>query len=159
MADDLDAFLRQAAARRAERKKPSPAQPAPSKRQPALPQQPVQRRTAVDPAEVQVVEAVVVPVPPDRLESNVDTSRFGRRADQLGEEVELADEHVAERLHDTFDHRLGSLKVDGGLNAPAEQGAVELSLRQEIAAILADPQAVRKAIILSDILSSPEHRW
>ncbi len=164
MADDLDAFLRQAAQRRAARKKtasPRPAQrkPQPS-RSPQLPSQRAAGRTgSARPVEAQVVEAAVVSEPVSRLVSHVDTSEFEDRAEQLGEEVELADEHVEERLHDTFDHQIGSLEVGGGLGAPEALDAVEASLGQQISAMLTDPESLRKAIVLADILAPPEQRW
>ncbi len=155
MADDLEAFLRQAAQRRAGRKKTAPAQPQP---QPAKRPQPPRRQPAM---EAEVVEAVVVPDPHNRLEMNVDTSDFERRAEHLGEEVGLADENLEARLHEKFDHKLGTLGEDG-IDSPtdvASDSAERFLAISEITELLADPNSLRNAIVISEIFAPPHHRW
>ncbi len=163
MADDLEAFLRQAAQRRAQRQKPAAPKPIPT-----APQSPP-RQAPVAPTPVrrlvEVVDAVVVPAASSPLApTRVDTSQFERRAEQLGEEVGLADEAMEAHLHQRFDHQVGSFS-EGGLSsvdtsAPAEQLRESgSSFAQEIAAMLRDPLSVRRAIVLGDILNPPTHRW
>jgi hypothetical protein len=159
MADDLEAFLRQAAQRRAQRKKPAAAKPA----APRAPRQPP-RTPSQTPPRPQVVEAVVVPeTPPSRIDSRVDTTEFQQRAGHLGEEVGLADEAMETHLHATFDHQVGTLSDGepdglhlGSLDAVTEEVP---TVAAEIGSLLADPRSVRQAIILSEILDRPHHRW
>jgi hypothetical protein len=167
MADDLEAFLRQAAQRRAERKKtPARKQTRPeAQTQPAQPQRPTpQRRPSAPPDDgIEIIEADAVPDDLGRLTTHVNTSAFGRRAEHLGEEVGLADEELEARLHAKFDHRLGSLDDAPGM--PGSPGSLDAagsdipSIAEEIANLLKQPDTVRNAIVLSEILSPPHHRW
>ncbi len=106
------------------------------------------------------------------LETSVraDEQRFAQRTSQLGEEVGLADEAMEGHIHAALDHRLGGL-TDTSVGAdvpdadvhdeapgPSEDEAPS-SLAAELAATFRDPQSIRQAIILSEILSRPEHRW
>ena len=159
MADDLEAFLRQAAQRRAGRKKPAPAQPAPQPPASAQSRRPQPARRP-PPAQPQVVEATVIPEPTSRLDMSVDTSDFERRAEHLGEEVGLADEHLETRLHDKFDHKLGALS-EQGRESHEELGlsSADLASANDILALIADPVSLRNAIVLSEVLAPPRHRW
>ena len=60
-------------------------------------------------------------------------------------------------LHQVFDHKLGQLKSTGGVTAlvTTERNAAELSLDQ-IRRMLASPQSVREAIIMSEVLRRPD---
>ena len=98
-----------------------------------------------------------------RLETHVDTSKFDRRAEHLGEEVGQADEELEARLHAKFDHRLGSLDDAPGMpGPPAGPDAREddaSSAAAVIANLLKRPETVRNAIVLSEVLTPPHHRW
>jgi hypothetical protein len=102
---------------------------------------------------------MVVPEPPTRVQTHVDTSDFERRAEDLGAEVGLADEQLEARLHAKFDHRLGSLDdnmpATGSADVPAEARQATL----EIAQLLANPNSLRNAVVLSEILTPAHHRW
>lgn len=159
MADDLEAFLRQAAQRRAQRR---PSTPPTTLSQPATPS-----RTA-PPARMEpevVVEAVMVPESGARLATHVDTSAFARRAAHLGEEIAASDEQLEARLHQTFDEHFGHAGQEsdlgslGGLDAPLQAATSPASLAGEIAALLANPNSLRNAIVLAEILAPPRERW
>lgn len=105
------------------------------------------------------------------LETSVraDEQRFSQHTSRLGEEVGQSDEEMEGRIHATFDHRLGSL-ADTSVGAdvpdadvhdetPGSSEDATPSLAAELAATFRDPQSIRQAIILSEILSRPEHRW
>lgn len=165
MADDLEAFLRQAAQRRAARKKPSPvARSQPQGERPQPQRQQPQRRQPQRPAEpeieevIEIVDAQVVPEPKSRLESHVDTSSFEQRAEHLGEDVGLADEQLVARLHRTFDHRVGSLDDGPGMPVLDKQEPAS-AMAGDLAHLLADPASLRNAIVLSEIITPPQHRW
>ena len=167
MADDLEAFLRQAAQRRAQKaagaqppaapQRPAPATP------PRAPSPPPARRPAPRPApptpvRAEVIEADVVPVEPvSRFKSRVDSSGIAQHAKQLGEEVGLADEHMEAHLAKSFDHQVGSRVEPQG--APARPAAVTFDSILDVDALLdmlTKPSSVRNAIVLSEILRRPD---
>ncbi len=107
---------------------------------------------------VEIVDAMVV-AEPDRLTTHVDTSQFERRAEHLGEDVGQADENLEAQLQAKFDHKLGALDDAPGMPAAVEQSPVEDTLAREVAQMLRQPNSVRKAILLSEILTPPADRW
>ncbi len=163
MADDLEAFLRQAAQRRAQRKAPAATPPAPRTPTPRTTQpkktRPGPAQRAGRPTQREVVEATVLPETSSRLETHVDTSEFEQRAEHLGEEVGLADEHLESHLHDKFDHQMGSLEESGRIPAGETREAAPLTPTDEIRQLLANANSLRDAIVLSEILSPLRPRW
>ena len=105
------------------------------------------------------------------LETSVDADeqRFGQHTSHLGEEVGQADDDMEDHIHAAFEHRLGGLTdTSVGVDVPDADvhdqtpGSSEdktPSLAAELAATFRDPQSIRQAIILSEILTRPEHRW
>jgi hypothetical protein len=178
MADDLEAFLRQAAQRRAQKaagaqQPAAPQRPAPAAqpRQPLSPQStppqsapPQARRpTTFTPQSKaptpEVVQAEVVPIEPvSRLKSRVDTSSISQHAGQLGEEVGLADEHMEAHLSKAFDHQIGS-QVEPQVTASQPAAAPTFDSALDVDALLGmltRPSSVRNAIVLSEILRRPD---
>jgi hypothetical protein len=168
MADDLEAFLRQAAQRRAQRqagvarpaapappppKRPlAPAPTAPAPRAPLAP--PPARSTPPNPV---VTAEVVRPPETSRLGTRVNTSGFDQRAGQLGEEVGLADEHMDAHISEKFDHHVGSLDAGDAQQGGAGAGDLTFDVN-ELVAMLKEPQSLRYAVLLSEILNSPHFR-
>ncbi|MCA9266659.1 MAG: hypothetical protein KDA60_22530 [Planctomycetales bacterium] len=95
----------------------------------------------------------------------------------LGENLRQSDERVESRLHDVFDHQVGSLKststkkrdryVDEGTDASVWDDISSSRQRQEdnarrvaseIRAIAEHPERVRQAIIWAEILKRPDER-
>ncbi len=175
MADDLEAFLRQAAQRRAQRQKPAqrkgreptPSRPEPAQPPPKQPPRPAARPPrSLDVSSTPVVEAVVIDEQslPRHLLLHVDTSQFEKRAEHLSEEVELADEAMGARLAQRFDHRIGTLAEDrlGPLESsqefdPLTEGASAVA--RDIVTMLKSPNTVRQAVVLSEILTPAHLRW
>ncbi len=178
MADDLEAFLRQAAQRRAQKaagaqQPAAPQRPAPAAqpRQPASPQSrppqsgsPQARRPAPlapqpKPPTPEVVEAEVVPIEPvSRFKSRVDTSSIAQHARQLGEEVGLADEHMEAHLSKAFDHQIGSpMEPQAAAPRPAATPTFDSALDVDaLLDMLTRPSSVRNAVVLSEILRRPD---
>lgn len=84
---------------------------------------------------------------------------------ELGAELSLADERMESHLQQTFDHRLGQL---GGPTTPIAQGTDAEHWRESsnqpqtalrVRELLASPQDLSAAFILSEILRRPEDRW
>jgi hypothetical protein len=101
-----------------------------------------------------VVADVASPPEPTRLGTRVNTSEFEQRAEHLGVEVGLADEHLEAHLAQKFDHQVGSQGLSGSTGATAS--SVELAFDAEaLAAMLANPTALRTAVLLREILERP----
>lgn len=84
--------------------------------------------------------------------------QIAEHTSHLGEEVALADDKVEARIHHKFDHELGSL---GKLHSEREREQMQVhrnSPAAQIAAMMANPEGVQQAIVLSEILRRPEER-
>ncbi len=90
----------------------------------------------------------------------VDTSDVTAQASQLGATVGRADDDLAARLHQTFDHSVSTLDPYDEAGVAQEQAAAEAaSAAGEIAQLLRTPKSIRQAVVLSEILKRPVHRW
>jgi hypothetical protein len=136
-----------------------------------LTQQPLEATVAYDLAERHEVTS--------HVRQHLDTSAYDQRAEQLGDHVEVADSQMQQHVRNVFEHRIGSLAdttrqatTSAGSAAEAEQQAATATARDpvaasasaaasglDIAAVLRDPKSVRQAVVLSEILNRPEHRW
>jgi hypothetical protein len=79
----------------------------------------------------------------------------------LGEEVDQADDKLAARLHQVFDHQLGQLTrsdLSSGDSPPPPQAPTNL-LPSDILRLLRSPQSVRDALIMSEIFNRPQRNW
>lgn len=157
--DEIGEFLRRAAQRRGGQQAPAQV---PATRQtgpPAMAQ-------AVGPGRGPVTE---VPSGEDVLvhvREHLDTGDFDRRAAELGDEVAQADEQIDERLHETFDHDVGRLAGRPGEPRSDTAGEPEDRMAElpsaaavGLAAMFSNAQNIRQAIVISEILTRPEHRW
>jgi len=89
--------------------------------------------------------------------TRVDTAEFEQRAEHLGEEVGLADEHMEAHIAHKFDHQVGSMETGGSTQAGA--GSAELTMdAADLVALLTNPQTLRHAVLLSEILNPPHFR-
>jgi hypothetical protein len=144
MGDDLEAFLRQAAQRRAQKKQRAQPdieilKPPPKSRPPVVaPSRPSQEPVLI------LDESNVV----DRVGGSFDLDKFQRSSEELGSIVSQADEKMEARLHEQFDHELGQLE-----HAEAAKRAVSTG---GLVAFLRSPQNLRNAIIFSEIMRRPD---
>jgi hypothetical protein len=83
---------------------------------------------------------------------------FNKEVADLGSRVKQADEQFDRQLQKKFDHELGSLASRPSA-APAEPTPQPPSPATQIAAMLANPDGVRQAVILNEILHRPTDRW
>lgn len=163
MRDEVEEFLRRAAARRAQ----AEARRREQQQQPAQPQQqrpaPISRPPLRSPEpEVEIIEAEEADLS-SRFTSSVaqhlhGTTEIARHAAGLGAEVDLADDKLEARLHKTFDHKLGQLKNTSTGSTPPQANTDALP-PLSLARLLNDSQSIRNAIVLSEILNRPEDRW
>ncbi len=140
MSRNLEDFLKQAARKRQQGAVP----PAPSR--------------LLEQDDIQIIDAEVIsdPVSGDDVAAHVsrhlDSSRFSRRAAQMGEGIDQTDERVEAHLHQVFDHGLGRLKAEA-------RPAVEEKKQFNIQDLLRSSENIRNAVILSEILNPPKDRW
>jgi hypothetical protein len=138
---DIEAFLRRAAERRGQVKRP-----------------PIEIMELV---EAEIVDAEPVGVG-SHVASHLDTSGFTERASHLGERAGLADDDMDAHLHAKFDHRLGSLGLQ-----PSQVELVEAQTSvdtgsdraSDLLQLFRSPRHLQQAIILSEILQRPTDRW
>lgn len=176
MKDEVEEFLRRVAQLRAQAEAQARAQQQRPGFQPPL-QMPPQRAVPparlipaqeevvyLEPAEAEVVDAELAELGDDvgrhvaqHLRGHVEIAEHTRH---LGEEVDRADDKLEARLHQTFDHQLGSLKKTASDTAAVEhvKPAPDVTLR-EIRSMLGSPANMRDAIVMAEILRRPEDRW
>ena len=154
--DEIEEFMRRAAQRR-DKKGARPS----AKRQPA-PEEPVRAEVVAErPVGGQVTE---------HIKKYLDQSEFSRRTSQLGGEVAQADRQIDQRLHQKFDHavsRLAGVPGEAAI-APVAIAATDLAASISdlpvtspagLALLLTNPDSLRQAIVLNEILHRPEERW
>lgn len=164
--DEIGEFLRRAAQRRGGREAPPPP-PAPRQAPPPVMAQVV----GGGPDEVEPVSEVPVG---DQVREHVaeylDTGKFDRRADELGDEVAQADEQLDQRLQQVFGHDVSKLARKPGESASApgvaeaeepEDRVAELpsTAAAGLPVLLSTSENIRQAIIVNEILTRPEDRW
>ena len=111
-----------------------------------------------------LVEAVPVADESGNVAEHVRTRGASRNISTLGSrsldsQVAQADENLEEHVHDVFDHQLGRLGDTPGETAKKSGAAIPPTAAAGLAAMLANPGRIRQAIVLSEILQRPEHRW
>lgn len=143
---EVDEFLRQA-------KQPSAPKPEPPEQRPRqLPKQLIVELEPDEPATESVTHHV------QRHIAHLEESQLAEQAAHLGEEVALADDKLQARLDAKFKQRVGSIKV-----REEEPTTVAVQVHgvgpEQIAAMLANPDTVKTAVILNEILQRPTDRW
>ena len=99
------------------------------------------------------------------VEKYLDTGVFASRERQLGSEVAQADAQIDQRLKRTFDHEVSRLA-----NKPGEAAAPPAALMTDesapvaavvvslgLSTLLGDPDSIRQAIIVSEVLRGPRN--
>jgi hypothetical protein len=180
MKDEVEEFLRRVAQLRAQAEAQARAQQQRPGFQP--PQQPLapppQRMTPpparlvpaqeevvyLEPAEVEVVDAELAELGDDVGRHVAQHLRGGQEiaahAQQLGAEVDRADDKLESRLHQTFDHQLGSLRKTASDTAAVEHVKPAPDVTSgDIRTMLTSPAKIRDAIVMAEVLRRPEDRW
>lgn len=178
MSDEIAEFLRRAAQRRAEQLEQQrraaqqqqqyqpPPQPLPSAPRPM----PSQLRPPVVEAEIIEDEEPIQLRPAlsrvsQHVSQSMDTSDFAQRADRMGDATEQADERMEMHLHQAFDHRLGSISAGtesitaAFTPAPDDEMKGRAVATHPLLAMLRNPQSIRNAIVLSELLERPTKNW
>lgn len=172
--EEIEAFLRRAAQQRgaAAQRPTAPASPAQTP-QPAAPRTLVTRGERIAPlrpadsaVQVEVVEESDEGTPEmhsmtvaEHVQRHLDTRDFQQRASSITK-VDQADEQLQQRLHQAFDHNLGTLAAKEQAQQAAAAASAAATATKVTAggvyAMLKDPNSLRNAIILQEILRRPE---
>lgn len=86
---------------------------------------------------------------------------FEERASHMGEELSQTDERLEARLHEKFDHRMGTLSARRQAREAddAHQKEHVNSVADNLFDLLSTPQGVQQAVLLNEILTRPADRW
>ena len=161
LVDEIDQFVRQAAQRRGE----GSQRPAPQRqgdRPQLVPRRPVTPQPLVEAVPVELLEPMADET--TSVAEHVRTHVASRNVGGLGSrelesQVDQADENMQEHVQGVFDHQLGQLRSMPGETARESGASIPPTAAAGMAAMLADSAGIRQAIVLSEILQRPEHRW
>lgn len=146
MQDEVAEFLKRATEKR--------TAPKPVEQRPPQPRRP---------APIEIVEAhAVEELPssrwPQTVQPHVDNRDLAQRAAHL---THVDQSEAAFQAHmQVFDHTLGRINDTAAPAAPSEAvSQAALPANEIFAALLADPQSLRQAIVLNEIMVRPTERW
>lgn len=172
MAGDLEDFLKRAAQRRAEneavrREEQTRQQQAQQRRRPEYTNRDAERRAVFDEYGEDEEEVYVAELVREPNEESVQSwrdraeNRFtSHKEPPQHPPVDQADERLEARLHSTFDHAVGRLDDSPGFAGDrAAENEADRRAAQEILKLLQNPQGVRQALMLREILDRPVDRW
>jgi hypothetical protein len=99
----------------------------------------------------------------ESVESHLGSDQLGRHAEQLGDEIRDGDAEMEQRLSARFDHQVGRLESELS-ERPTPHAAPRIAATggrtaAELIELLRNPRGIRTAILVSEILNRPEHRW
>jgi hypothetical protein len=158
---EIEQFLKRAGERRDRTRKesPPPVKTAPKAPPRTLVTPPAEPRATTTPPKARDISTVAASV-----EKHLGGRRFEERAEHLADDIVRADLLMEEHVKSAFGHRLGTLgdPAVAPPAAPVTDVAPTIntpSAADNLAALLANPQNIRHAIILNEILSPPRHRW
>lgn len=106
----------------------------------------------------------------EHVQTHLGSSRMGEVGSKdLGQGVAKSENRLEAHLRQVFEHQVGTLASAPGEAAreptpvepstPADRITIEAPSPAALAAVLADPAGMRQALLLSEILNRPEHRW
>ena len=153
---EIEAFLQRAKERRREK---TPPQKTVAKAPPA----PV-RRLAETPLEAEVVKSR--PLGASIANQQLDTRDVTEHSEHLTDDLTQADQNRELHRRKMFSHRVGRLEdtsgevgAKAGEDAPQSNAAATAAAAVPISAAFFQPKDIRQAIIVSEVLQRPEHRW
>jgi len=82
---------------------------------------------------------------------------IAQKASNLGQRIVSEDEQFDVQLKAKFDHTVGSLATSA--SSTDERAPTPTSPAAQIAAMLANPDGVRQAVVINEILRRPSDRW
>ncbi len=105
----------------------------------------------------------------ESVEKHLSNRSFGERAKHLADDIVRADEQMEQHMQAAFTRRVGTLQDSGDQGAKADSRPVtdaepsavtdQSAAAAALAAMLRNPQSIRQAFVMQEILQRPEHRW
>jgi hypothetical protein len=163
---EIEQFLRRATERRGDRSGRERAGSV--KPPPKAPQKPLRDTRREQPVDVVPIERPQLSSVSASVEKHL-TERdrgFTSRAEHLADDIVRADQQMEDHLQKAFSHRVGTLPdtAPKASTTPATDTVPQVvagisPVAAGVIAILSDPKNLRQAVVLSEILDRPEHRW
>lgn len=155
--DEIEKFLKRAKGRSEKPQRQRMVSPPP----PAPPRQLVER-----PVDAEIVERRDFDSVAASVEKHLADRGFSKRTEHLADDIVRADQQMESHLQKAFSHQVGRLTSPGekATEAPVTDTVTAVvndpqSAAAALGALLANPQNIRSAVILKEILDRPEHRW
>ena len=96
----------------------------------------------------------------EHVSQHLDTSRFAERAGRLSHIQQTVEADIGGHVRSVFDHQVGTLSQSGAPRDPNEVIPLEsIGTLDQIALMLRDPQSMRAAFIMQEVLRPPTERW
>ena len=158
---EIEQFLKRAGDRPGERARREPAL-TPPKAPPRTLAKPFPRE---QPLEAETVERRDFSSVGASVEKHLANRGFTQRAEHLADDIVRADQEMEQHLQKAFNRRLGTLgDTAEASSSPVTDVEPETSTPRSPAAdtlgsLLSNPQNIKQAVILNEILQRPEHRW
>jgi hypothetical protein len=87
------------------------------------------------------------------------TQSLAQNASQLGQRIANEDQQFDTQLKAKFDHAIGTLSESEKSSQPPAQSPPRDTPAAQIAAMLTNPDGVRQAVLVNEILRRPSDRW
>lgn len=165
---ELNEFLRRAAAKRQAAASRPPNVPSASVPPAKMPPGPVAINRAEPPRVRKRKKPEPAPPPARTTEERLSERHVVPSFDTLTLDARLetlrpmSGDRLGEHVQEAFDRPLGQLSAIDEIApkpVPAPGHELQPTVAQEVALLLRDPQTLRGAVILNEILTPPRHRW
>lgn len=87
------------------------------------------------------------------------TQSIAEKAAQLGQRIAAEDQQFDVMLKAKFDHTIGTLAESRATTSADNTPVPEQSPAAQIAAMMANPNGIRQAVLINEILHRPSDRW
>lgn len=168
LAGEIEEFLERATQKRQEKSRRKPAKTVVTAAAPVPPPKPA-RRLVQSTSENQGFEVTTGEAVAEHVRKHLDNRQFTERAEHLTDDITKSDTQREAHHKQVFEHKLGRLAdtstsqhaQDASDSAASQQATHDASAAAAtpIASMLANPESLRQAIVLNEILMRPEHRW
>ncbi|HEX5471633.1 MAG TPA: hypothetical protein VFW73_07085 [Lacipirellulaceae bacterium] len=140
------------------RNKPSTA-PIAGYQAPSIPAKPRTARTGARRRRQTVAEHVAEQVTASAQQVTASAQSLAEKASQLGHRIVAEDQQFDVQLKAKFDHAVGTLAGDMIPAAAQPMSSSVEAPAAQLASMLANPDGIRQAILINEILRRPSERW
>jgi len=127
-----------------------------------VPRPVVHEAEIIEEVEPEIVEAERVPkreTVAEHVSHYLDNQTLTQQTAALGADVRSAADNLEARMHQTFDHEVGSITSSPAQEPGSGPTPGGVPVAGEFAQLLRNPSSIRQAIVLSEIMNRPEHLW